>query len=483
MTNEIGKKSLTQIGYLSILIVLEIFNLESLLLDIPINERNQFLFRSSNLIVIDKIFEKMENFPQVQPIFLTWAAILNLLDKLEDLQNLQLLNENLRKKSKTRIYGKKGLNGIGFLDNMVKYGFNENDPNLTGYKSVLKGVISVLFTSFQVTHLPQYNELVDLYSQIFLNQPSLCDQFWNEDFSNIAQVSLLKTATLRFPYVEFLPLVKICNSLTSSSTSSDLVFLYLQRLVWFAIPSLLFLTSAISVDSSEKGFQIFTNHFKKMHWFVFRVTNPISLPDGLVLPSGMEGLYLQNIEDLGSHNLENFEQGLNSLTSHPYDLDNLNQFKVGFILFKFPYSGWVFFFHILENFVQRIIKLQTPSIEQIDQVTFTLSLISRILTFQPSLSSEFYTSETASSEFIRKLFLIVQYTSFMTNPPIELIKETISVINGFALTIPHIVWKEMKKLSLFEDYAKSVKSIGCMKHLLTNIECQKVNFFFHKWLY
>lgn len=94
-----------------------------------------------------------------------------------------------------------------------------SEANLTGYKSVLKGLISILLSAFSVSALPDNSLLVEVYCMLLHSQSALCHQFWEEDFRSSALRSLLDTARVRFPLIQFNELIQILTALSSGMLS------------------------------------------------------------------------------------------------------------------------------------------------------------------------------------------------------------------------------------------------------------------------
>ena len=73
---------------------------------------------------------------------------------------------------------------------------------MLAYKSVLRGLILSLFTAFSVSDILRYDStlIIDLYCELFRNQPELCHIFWEEDFQNEARGILLTITKQEFPF-------------------------------------------------------------------------------------------------------------------------------------------------------------------------------------------------------------------------------------------------------------------------------------------
>ncbi len=99
---------------------------------------------------------------------------------------------------------------------------------MTGYKSVLKGLLSALMTSFQITHLPDYDSIVGLYCELLTNQPVICHQFWENDYHNESLRSLFETAQMRFPLIQFTPFLQILKALSADVDSARTIFVFLK---------------------------------------------------------------------------------------------------------------------------------------------------------------------------------------------------------------------------------------------------------------
>ncbi|KAH8096603.1 hypothetical protein BXZ70DRAFT_991345 [Cristinia sonorae] len=99
-------------------------------------------------------------------------------------------------------------------------GSTVTDPNAVAYRSVLKGLIIALVELVPVEHIPDFDNLVEVWISLFGRSESksvsgICRQFWQSDWSTgIARRAILDVARSRFP-IHCRPFLRLLRAMTA----------------------------------------------------------------------------------------------------------------------------------------------------------------------------------------------------------------------------------------------------------------------------
>ena len=109
---------------------------------------------------------------------------------------------------------------------------SSDDPNSIGYKSVLKGLIMMFVSGYELMQLPNSLEIVAIFGQIITNQSLLALQYWEHDFPFPERRALLNVVASLFPH-EYLPFFELLKSLMPDGRCQLYCFQFLSRMVSF----------------------------------------------------------------------------------------------------------------------------------------------------------------------------------------------------------------------------------------------------------
>ncbi|KAI8620211.1 nucleoporin subcomplex protein binding to Pom34-domain-containing protein [Chytriomyces sp. MP71] len=165
------------------------------------------------------------------PLILAWGSLLQKLSSSEVAN--KLLQDHGVQAASVSVRFVDRANQLGVFQYLYSstqaYAVIEDNPNVIGYKSVLKGLLTLFVASFNVDDSPQFDAIVTCFTQLFKNSPDLCEQFWLQDYPVEERRTLLDAARSRFPYQQS-GLIKFLGSLISSPQTASFVFRYLTEL-------------------------------------------------------------------------------------------------------------------------------------------------------------------------------------------------------------------------------------------------------------
>lgn len=124
----------------------------------------------------------------------------------------------------------------GAVKSLVKSmkGYEVDEVNCVGYKSVVKGLIMLYLEGFPVNRMPGFEVIVDCVAEIFEGNSLLAMQFWQHDFKDAEKRSVLDTARSRFP-IKFGELTRLIVALCACEKSSESVFDWFSELPTFTV--------------------------------------------------------------------------------------------------------------------------------------------------------------------------------------------------------------------------------------------------------
>jgi len=430
LLNNFGHAMVKKVGYIGILIAIETMNLENYL-DDELDNKTQELLNNETIITLDGEFQKWGTIPQHGPLLLAWSALtcrINQITETDALKYKQFAAKSME------------LKAIPFLVTMLKEGFSLDDANLTGYKSVLKGLLSILLTAFNVEYLPS---LVEFHQEIFSGQPLLCHQFWEQDYPKDTLRGLLDLARHHFPY-EFEPLLLVLTSLASDGPCAHVVFRYLANQTTYRhiLPTQFFNNVEESTLSTPN------------EQFI-RVKIPFTI-DKVTFVTDTLGKIVGHRDD------------------------------VPVIEWKLNYSAWTFFMALLDSLLERLSTNSLLNDEQISRCIVILQLVAQLLAqdftiawqLRQHLKSCYFSSKTkpliaehlSDDDIIPRLFLFLRLYSFRPNSNITLLSLCVKCLNGFAKGDPSYVWLHLRRADIIGTH-KNDATTGAIRHLLNNVEC------------
>lgn len=326
------------------------------------------------------------------------------------------------------------LNVFGYMNEILESQIcREDDPNDSGYRFVLKGLLSAFLSTIQPYFLPvdSYIGLVDCVCTLFDNQPALCLEFWKKDFENEDLSTLLNTARGRFP-VSFVDFTRLLASLSGSKSEDRLVeepaacvFEYVKLL-----PSLTVMvkdTINLQLREEEDGTIVYANE-------PIRVIEDSGIVSGFVIPSGTIGL----------------------LVSKP-DEKRVVQWRT-------EYSGWRLLVGVLARFVDRSKQSNTTDVEDLDgelsgngqeAVNSILELIQKLMHARPTLVRALveHVDETCrripreESEpplLVALICEVLTYCSTIEQCPVETITHTLRCLTSLLPYYREEIWAYLK---------------------------------------
>ncbi|KAJ3240359.1 hypothetical protein HDU81_004027 [Chytriomyces hyalinus] len=170
----------------------------------------------------------------ISPLLLAWGSLLQKLSNSPMAE--QLLQDHGVQAASDSVKFVEKANELGvfdYLENSTKsYADIQDNPNIVGYKSVLKGLLTLFISCFNVSDTPKFGAIVSCFVQLFQGSPDLCEQFWLQDYPLPDRRSLLDAARNKFP-LEQGGLVKLLCSLCSNKATAGFVFKYLADLKAF----------------------------------------------------------------------------------------------------------------------------------------------------------------------------------------------------------------------------------------------------------
>eukprot|EP01135_Chromosphaera_perkinsii_P004905 Nk52_evm10s304 gene=Nk52_evmTU10s304 len=128
------------------------------------------------------------------------------------------------------------LQPIEYMLSMLKGGVIDNSlsDNITAYKSVSKGFLSLILSFWNISSLEDLDpqKIVKLACVIHERQPDLCRQFWQSEFQVENLNVLLTMSRINFP-LNFTSFTELITALSSSKECLSEIFEYLNHLPTF----------------------------------------------------------------------------------------------------------------------------------------------------------------------------------------------------------------------------------------------------------
>ena len=151
---------------------------------------------------------------------------------------------------------------------------------------MLKGLITALFTAFNVAILPQFDLLVEFYCANFHDQTGLCRQFWEHDYYHPERRALLELSAARFPYNP-ISYIKILTCLVGDDECARHIFNLLKQQHTFttALDEKIFSVTQIA---SSLNASIAPSHVKML-----QLSSDAYYP-GMTILAGTRGLFFRD---------------------------------------------------------------------------------------------------------------------------------------------------------------------------------------------
>jgi hypothetical protein len=358
-------------------------------------------------------------------------------------------------------------------------------PNVTGYKSVIKGFMSALLTSFNINYLTEYDSLVHLYTEIFQSEVGLSHQFWEVDYTNDNLRSLLDTEKRKFPLVanQFLPII---ISLVTDIETSRTVFMYLQELSVFSQPLDIFLKYC---DNSST-YSVVTNNTEGISHSYIQLQQNINIYDGIVLPQNSVGELYTSLQDLINSSNTSKSQDFSVLNDSLMNImgSSSSLQESHFVQWKLEYSAWFYFIIEIDSINKRLLASLQISSEQLQVVNHIITLIDRIINYDHNLTiyieehvKDFATLNEDESPFksklLPRLFKLVEQLAFSRLNVTDLLSGCVRCITSYSKCVEYQsqVWYLVKQHQLFSfSTVNQVSSI--FHHLLNSHEIPAGNY-------
>ncbi|KAJ3414489.1 hypothetical protein HDV05_006491 [Chytridiales sp. JEL 0842] len=232
------------ISLLSGLVFITIMNLEkSLDADVdmqsdddassPKDEFDEFRkqYQKTNTLLL-KYMENSASYANtiIGPVYLTWGSFLQRTSMSDAHSRIQWDGTEIGRLSAAFISIANEINVFDYLENILRVYINTfDDPNILGYKSVVKGLLVLFVTCFDVGNQSSFDSIVRCVSQLFADTAEVCEQFWIQDYPIAERRAILDSARARFPY-ESKPLLTFLCSLVADHQTAVYVFRYFKSL-------------------------------------------------------------------------------------------------------------------------------------------------------------------------------------------------------------------------------------------------------------
>eukprot|EP00898_Chlorokybus_atmophyticus_P008278 jgi/Chlat1/8451/Chrsp80S00649 len=233
MRRRATEPSLSSVQALSVILLVEVLDLDRLLDMVrqgSLLRDGEHPFTSDDVIKIDELFSSWSVTPALAPVLLAWAVFLSLASSLQPPPSVAQMAGRHRQYVAVAY----SAGAFTFLANVLQMDMlHSNEPHVTGYKSILKNLLSSFFAAYDVGTQQLGKEDLETFtvilSEVFQGQQELCSQFWNDDDDfDIPLRRFLDVLRALFPY-QLLPLMRVLSALSEGSFSAQHVVNYLQR--------------------------------------------------------------------------------------------------------------------------------------------------------------------------------------------------------------------------------------------------------------
>ncbi|KAJ3205711.1 hypothetical protein HDU82_005021 [Entophlyctis luteolus] len=232
------------VAHLSVMVCLTVLNIEQLLpvendqdIDIPFSKYHDEVYAVTMLMAKYLAVNSPSEAAVVSPLLLTWGVVLQKLHTVDKVVSKFKENEIVVMTASNKFVQAADFVGVfeHIRDCLKHYAESDsqNHPNMTAYRSVLKGLLNLFITSYNLEESQKFDVFVDCFSYLFRNSYELCQQFWIQDYPLNDRRSILDAARSRFPF-EQRPLIKLLASLSSDNQTAGYVIEYLKAVQTFS---------------------------------------------------------------------------------------------------------------------------------------------------------------------------------------------------------------------------------------------------------
>ena len=339
-------------------------------------------------------------------------------------------------------YGYITVNGLDYMSRMLMEStVFQKDPNELIYKTIIKGLLDLLFMTQNVANLPNREKLVRTFSLTYSGTPSLCNAFWTYDFEFDDNRSLLDATQRAFP-LRFGDFCEMLCSLIADEESADYVFQYMSQLPSFA--------DYCRESDYEPTMEVLNGNT------VWRcIGNPLVF--------GAPNLVLK--PQPGTEAFELSSQAL---------------------LLKLRHSGWFLCLSFLDSFIHT-----TSTYDSAHKPHGTLEITTYILKLL-SIFFDYADIETVAKFFQRLELAATQLSAYGSTAPdalasivgeimnrvsspaalsLEAVSWCIGIMKNLVRHYPETIWKRLRAQRLLPHYGASVNS-GYLQQGVIAVECQ-----------
>lgn len=436
--NSSGRAALRRVGYLATLVTLSAMSLEPYVDDSSLLAVSRKLMDSAQVSPLDGEMRMLctAPVPASGPILLAWAAMqcrITTVIPNPDYDWATLAAFGMQQRA------------FPYLNELLASGFSPDDPNLPGYKSVLRGFLSVVMSAFSLDNLAgDIKEMTELHNKVYSGMPPLCTLFWGAEGAHESQRALLDEVQLDFPAQDFSSLIRMVASLIADAKSASCAFEYLKKRPFIRQ----YLTvSRLNQVADEIPGQVAT----------YVVRSHSDVVPFMTLRAGTRGTVVAG---------DPSEPG-SAVT----------------VLWHTSYSVWHTILGALDFFIDCLrtqIGLREESSSLTDKINDCLFLIATLFEGSRGDFTEPLVAHLAevsdpnlwATPLLPRILLILQGAGRLKPAPIKLLTSAMKCLHGLAHTRPVEVWQEMRRTNLIDtrEVRGWTPESGTIRHLLMSAE-------------
>ncbi|KAJ3304160.1 hypothetical protein HDU76_005242, partial [Blyttiomyces sp. JEL0837] len=299
-----------------------------------------------------------------------------------------------------------------------RYDASSDDPNIVGYKSVLKGLLNIILTAITVVDMPEFNTICDCAISLYSECPELCEQFWVQDYPDSERRSLIDSARLRFPF-QPRPFLRLLGSLAANSKNAKYVFRYLSK------------TGSFTGWFNSEVFT--TGNTLNRDLVLIPLREDFMQPNqpvdayGLIAPKGTPAREITtNIRQL-TFTYSSLQLGLSMVKAY---VDGVDPEEV-----QLPYGMKV----IKRDNVTDYLNLLIGILENADE-NLRKEVINHLLE-RPGMASE--------TDLLSNMCKLLQRCCSSSSPPTELLNSTIKILGVLLKAFPDKAWIQLRQEAFF----------------------------------
>ncbi|KAJ3085558.1 hypothetical protein HK102_014055 [Quaeritorhiza haematococci] len=345
--------------------------------------------------------------------------------------------------------------------------YTDDDNNALGYRSVIKGLMTLFMVCFPINKLPQYELFVECTIALYNNTPELCIQFWEQDYPIEERRSLLETTRNRFP-LQFSPFVRLLKALIGNKQTAIYVFRYLKSMSTFTdlYDESEFVREGAG-DNRGSGSPVYVGRYR---WKGRRgLVRGASQNLNLAAPAGAPGLFL---------------------SANP-----------PVIMLNFQYSVWHLLVSLVDSFLQNVdggaagagfsgvptdngvsAGLALGSESRLtgtkENVTDILNLIMMILSHADSELFDAFIAHLRNfpspgtgsgsgskhvltpTDIVNLVCRVLNRCTSLPDPPTDLLTSCLRTLSIFLRRYPRLVWTHLRHESLMPRYSSAAGGVG-----------------------